>query len=75
MATGDKRPGTRAEENHVAPTLGPAAREEVARRAYEISLTSQGSTFEDNWRRAEEETRRHGSSRGRVGFNERGGTR
>lgn len=37
---------------------GPARHEAIARRAYEISLSEEGGTPEQNWRRAEEELSR-----------------
>jgi hypothetical protein len=47
-----------ADDGHGGPASSPApSREAIARRAYEISLSSDGSTPETNWQRAEAELR------------------
>jgi hypothetical protein len=55
----DQRPQDVASNGDVVatPAEGPARREAIARRAYEISLSPSGATMEENWRRAEAEFR------------------
>jgi hypothetical protein len=47
------------DDAHGGTALNPAppTREAIARRAYEISVSPEGSTPDSNWRRAEAELR------------------